>query len=329
MGVDLFCSRSHYAAHVRPVFDALPEDYRGTAYSMRMGEWWATAPLPARARLWPSQPVLVGSWVDARRCQGRPVIMVEHGAGQAYQGDPRSATLGSYSGGDGLDHVVLFICPNETVAQRWSQRYPDAVTAVCGDPFLDAWLDGPRRVYRDGRLTVALTWHWEADFVPEMRSAFPHYRDALPGLKEWADDHKIFLVGHAHPRAWGTMRRRYAELGIHTLTEWPDVIMAADILVADNTSAMWEWCALDRPIVVLDAPWYRRDIDHGLRFWEHADAGPRIGDPSNLIAAVSEAIENPDRYALKRQVAARRTYSFIDGKSAARAADAVIRVTCS
>lgn len=134
--LDAYASAPHYAAHIEPVWAALPPEARGTFWTARARDRWGT-PVPAR---WPlDRLVLVASYVDARRARPRPVVYLEHGAGQTYPGDSRSAGHPSYSGGRELDHVVLFLCPSGVVADRWSARYPDVPAVVVGCPYLDRW----------------------------------------------------------------------------------------------------------------------------------------------------------------------------------------------
>lgn len=134
--LDGYASAAHYAAHLVPIWDALPAEVRGAFYAPRASDPWGE-PLPPR---WPrDRIVLVASYVDALKCRPRSLVYVEHGAGQAYPGDARSARNPSYSGGDSLENVILFLCPSETVAARWRERYPAVPVAVVGCPKLDPW----------------------------------------------------------------------------------------------------------------------------------------------------------------------------------------------
>jgi hypothetical protein len=54
-----------------------------------------------------------------------------------------------------------------------------------------------------------------------------------------------------------------------------EVQRRAAVYVCDNSSSMYEFAATGRPVVVLDLPegrikgiGYRRNINHGLRFWD-------------------------------------------------------------
>ncbi len=116
------------------MWDALPAALRGAFYAPRASDPWGE-PLPPR---WSrDRVVLVASYVDALKARPRRLVYLEHGAGQSYEGDPRSAGHPSYSGGAALDAVVLFLVPHETVAARWSARYPGTAVAVVGVPKLD------------------------------------------------------------------------------------------------------------------------------------------------------------------------------------------------
>jgi CDP-glycerol glycerophosphotransferase (TagB/SpsB family) len=125
---------------------------------------------------------------------------------------------------------------------------------------------------------------------------------------------------------WRTLHRRWNELGVESTPDLGDVFDRASVLVADNTSAMWEAASLDIPLVILDAPWYRLHVDHRLRFWEFADAGVRIGDPADLVGAVELALTDPPEVAQRRREAAEAVFAYRDGKAAQRAAEAILCV---
>lgn len=320
MLIDAYASLSHYAEHLWPIWQALPAEVRGEFYSPRATEWWGR-PWPSR---WPrDHVVLVASYADYQRVGPRPVVYVEHGTGQSYGGDPRGASDPSYSGGAGLERVLLFVCPNDAVADRWLARY-DVPAVVVGSPKLDTCHLRPSTLEDRSAPTVAVTFHWECPLVPETRSAWPHYDAALPALAAHAHAAGWHLLGHGHPRLWGRIERRWRELGVDREPSLAPILSFADVLVADNTSAMWEFASLGRPIVVLDAPWYRPGVHHGLRFWDHADAGVRISDPSQLVAAVEEALVDAPAQRALREAAVQAVYPLRDGQAAARAAAAIL-----
>ncbi len=437
MRVDSYSSLSHYSEHLRPIWDALPPSVRGG--------WWTPANLPRSERL-----TIVASHRDALTI-GRPYVYVEHGAGQSYQG----ITSGSYSGGEGHDRCVLFLCPSERVAMRWRERYDVPAVAV-GCPRLDRYSEraGPQgeaaRGVRSGALllpgargvgtsagpttpaspalveratpnetpsakkseksrgetgsawhktgdsplqldydescrveqwpacrahnpevvgstptpatrgnspedrcrtgdrtltpkgrgpvrlpdpaevasphlgtpAIAISFHWDCALIPETRSAWRYYDPHLPRLVR---DPRFRVVGHGHPRLWPTIRRRWAELGVD---QWPDVdrvLSEADVVVADNTSLLYEACALGIPTVCLNIPSYRRDVEHGGRFWD-APPGIQVDHPSELADAIACALTDPPAHRAIRARAVAWAYSAVDGHASERAATAIMEV---
>src|SRR5690242_18511280 len=106
--IDAVASEIQYLHHLAPIWRALEESERGT--------FWVAEGLLDQARasgveatpLGPKLPrgglVLVASYGDELRVAPRPVVLVEHGAGQHYStGHP------SYSGGRGHRNVKLFL----------------------------------------------------------------------------------------------------------------------------------------------------------------------------------------------------------------------------
>ncbi len=326
-----FASQPHYLAHIDPVWEALPEELRGESWAARPHKWGR--PLPPRQRR-PEGLALVAGYADARRLAPAPCVYVEHGAGQSYDGDPKGKSHPCYSGGRGLQNVRVFLAPNERVADRWRRAYPDAAVEVVGCPRLDRYhrQDGGFGGHLQGlplsaatRPTVALTFHWDAPVCPEARSAWPHYDAALPALVAAARANGWRLLGHGHPRIWPRLRARWAELGIEHTADPDRVLAEADLLVADNTSLMFEAAAVGIPIVVLNAPWYRRDVCHGLRFWDAGDVGLQVDEPSELVATVARALADPPEAADARSRVVMQIYPVLDGRASERAADAIRR----
>lgn len=252
--------------------------------------------------------VLVASYADlctARRTHDR-IVLMQHGAGQSY-GDDHAA----YPGGSDNDAVGLFLVPGEHPAARWRSRYPGARVEAVGSPRLDSL---PRR--EPAGRTVAITFHWDAGHHPEARSAFDWFRVALPELRDRFD-----LIGTGHPRAKHLLRA-YAKLGIEYVPDFEDVCRRADLLIGDNTSALFEFAATDRPVVVMNAPWYRRDVDFGLRFWDAAFVGVNASEPHDLVHAVDGAFDIEPRWAPVRDFYVSRVYAYRSG-AAQRSADVI------
>lgn len=273
---------------------------------------------------------VVASHSDLRACRGRPVVLSQHGAGQRYEGDPHPAYAGGRDNGD----VVLFLCVNQTEADRWRAAYPATPSVVVGCPKLDRYAVssrmaqlGARRAHNpevDGSnpspaSVVAFSWHWDYDLVPEGRSAFTHHRLAVAALAAgpWR------LIGHSHPRRWRQMRRWYEQVGIEPVQDFDDVVDRADLYVCDNSSTIYEFAAAGRPVVLLNAPWYRRDVEHGLRYWRLATVGIQVDEPDDLTPAIVRALEDPPEVAKNRTLAVAEVYGVLNGHAADRAARAI------
>lgn len=276
-GIAGFARWPHYATHVRSVLDAI--DPTLPLYAARTGSPWGPQPPPG----WEPDVVIVAGFADLQAIQRwRPakIVHLEHGAGQTYEG----ITSPSYAGGKHrlLGTVDLFLTAGEHGAARWRDTYPDIPAVPVGAPKLDRHHRAP---HGDG---IVFTRHWDCRLVPETRSAVDHYRRALPDViaRLKADGHRVY--GHTHPRCPQGMRRWWEQWGAEVLADETEVFAHGGMLVADNTSMIYEFAALDRPTVCLNAPWYRRDVHHGMRFWDLIP-GPQVNEPDGLHDAISAA----------------------------------------
>lgn len=280
-------SRPHYGAHLAPILAALGD--------------------PARV----PDSVLVASHrdlVDARRdraLNGMPRVLAQHGIGQSY-----GLAYPAYPGGQDNDDVGLFLVPNGHAAGRWARAYPRARVRVVGSPILD---DLPRRVY--GARTVAVSFHWPGRFIPEAGSAFWDFRDAVAALPA-ADGFRV--LGHGHPLA-RALPTWFGKQRIEFVPAFADVCRRADVYVCDNSSTLYEFASTGRPVVVLDARAYRREADHGLRFWAAADVGVRVDDPAGLADAVALALDDPAPVRRRREQALATVYAAPSGGAQAAA----------
>jgi hypothetical protein len=286
----LIASRPQYRHHLEPVYAALPEHLRGNGSS---------------------SSALVSSSSDlalALREGYRRIAYLEHGMGQPYSG-----TAG-YPGGAGRQYVDLFLSPNETSAAADRAAYPGAQVVVVGDPRLDTL---PAR--EPGPPRVAVSFHWDCWAVPESRSALPRYQRGLPALAA-----AYPLLGHAHPRAARALERVWRRLGVEYVPSFDEVLRRADVYVCDNSSTLFEFASTGRPVVVLNAPWYRREVQHGLRFWQAATVGVQVDHPDELVAAVALALEDRPEQRAARAAALRLAYAHPSGAAqrAARALEA-------
>lgn len=295
--LDALATLPNYRAHLVPIWESLFPLMRGR---------FATKEWELRGR---SNPVMVASYADLVPVKDRPIFFVEHGSGQTY-----STANSAYPGGRNRQSVKLFICPSDRVADLNAERYPDAHTAVVGCPPLDPYHRSPPKPEPG---LVALAFHWDALGTPESRTAFKHYARILPHLAKERE-----VIGHAHPRIARTLRGFYERAGIRWAS-LDEVYRRASVMVVDNSSVGWEFMSLDRPVVWLNAPWYRREVEHGMRFWEFADSGVQVDGPGELPFAVSEALMDTTPQRRRRHEVIEQVYRFTDGHASERAADAI------
>lgn len=268
MKIHTIASQPHYHAHMAPIFDRLPDRAKGEQrLSVRVDSYG----------LDPDDLVMVGGYWDIDAANGHRVIYVEHGAGQTYLGIPEGhpASL-AYPGGEHPAEVVGCISPRQSIADMW----PVDSVAV-GAPILDQYR---RTARRSGRPLAVITFHFDDPRlpVPEMRSATAHYQKAIPHIVRALRSQGFDVVGHAHPRDRVRAEQRWRHYRVPYVEDADVIYRTADLLIADNTSMLYEMAALGIPVGVLNAPWYRTDVHHGLRFWDQVP-GPQFETPSEVI----------------------------------------------
>ena len=327
MKLDVAACAPWYIAHLAPVWRALPSRTRGKFYVVRgpgaAVEWTARAITYARSlgikvetgKLPASRtPTLVASTGDmsVARKVGRPVAIMEHGAGQSYGGDRQSAHHPSYAGGSGRT-AELFLHPGPHPAQRDREAYPDARVEVVGSPVLDSL---PAYAPNGSKPVVAVSCHWDCQVCQETRSGFIQFRNAIADLAlcgEWT------VIGHAHPREIEHRRTWYERKGIEVVSDFGEVCRRAALYACDNSSSLFEFATTGRPVVVLNPGCYRRNVTHGLRFWEAATVGLQVDVPYFLTGTVREALRDRYDQKLVREQALDLVYAYRTG-AAERAA---------
>ena len=322
MKIDFLASLPHFADHLAPVWHALTPDERGAFHcppSLRATmKRHGIAPQVTSGRLEPTpNPVVVASSHDMERARGarRPVIFMEHGAGQSYVG----VTSTSYIGSTDRRGCLAVLVPSEAAAERQRAATPDIPVHVVGCPKLDGWID---TTTGNDHPIPAFTHHWDCKVVPETRSGWPVYRDTYPAVAaRWPD-----AIMHAHPRTFERQRHTLNRSKMRVVDTFAEVLASADLLVADNTSAIFEFAATGRPVVLLDLPWYRHDVHHGGRFWEWADIGYRCGRPQDLISTIEAALADPPPVAASRREIVGMVYAHL-GEATPRTVEVIRSIT--
>lgn len=310
--IDLVVSHPHFWDHTKPVWEALG-DNQGTLYAprylMRNGAEWP-----------PNREVnltLCSSIGDAKmiRSKHRPVAYLTHGMGQSYIGRHES-----YPGGRDRGMINLCLTTNEITAKEQQRFYPDVPAIVVGTPKMDKWYLQPPKPMGEPPLIV-ISFHWECNVAQEAKGALKYYKDIFVTLKRHFN-----IMGHSHPRIAGDAAKAFKQVGIPFINTFDEVLEKADVYICDNSSTIYEFASLNRPVVVLNAPWYRRNVNHGMRFWEFADVGYQCNFPERLVETIFKACEDPIEIRQRRMEIIEQVYPYRDGKSTQRAVEALVAV---
>jgi hypothetical protein len=330
-------AEEHFAEHLAPVWHALPERVRGEFWTAPNLVEFARTLVPTAevrprwVRVERGDYVVVAGEGDRKALPGVPIVRFEHGVGMSYAGmvnvpvgAPRRAIEGvrthpSYPGGRGQRGVKLFCSPNRYSDDRWKAPYPGTPSEIVGTPKLDRIHNAPPKV-RSNPPVVAVSFHADISIAVEASSAFPDYADVLPSLAKRTD---IQLIAHAHPRARNQVRPFYDEHGIEFVERFTEVMELADLYAMDNSSTLYEFASLDRPVVVINRDVYRRDVHHGLRFWEHSGVGVNCDRPKDLNKAIDTALEDPPEFQEARRLATKDCYPY-RGRASQRAAEVMM-----
>jgi hypothetical protein len=311
--IDFMEAERHFVDHSMPVYLALPPEMRGAFITRPFHTESIAVERSPRAGF--GDMCYVSSWGDLARVRytRRPVIFTEHGAGMRFSGH-------SYAGSPDRPNVVLFLCQNEIVAAANRQAHPYASVVTVGVPKLDPWYELPAKQIGDPPVVV-LAFHWDCRATPGTRSAIDHYPDAIHQLRDHAAVSGWRFAAHSHPRIADRVRRECKTAGVPFIEHLDTVFEQADLLIADATSAAYEFASLDRPVLSLNAPWYADEPVRGIRFpWFMP--GLVIESPDELCTGATIALEDPPLYAEIRRAAVEEVYP-LRGGSSERAAQAI------
>ena len=304
MKLDFFARRAHYIDHLAPVWNALPPARRGRFHIAQELESYAQQELQEPGlEIFKGgvpvgdNPILTAAYGDLNKVIRNPdrrIITMEHGVTQGFGGAAYpNATIGN------RDQVALALLPNGYVARRLH-----AVRAtpceVIGTPKMDGWEnlnwinDYPSfnsfpHEWPKKEITLAIAFHWGDRHAspPESGSAFEHYRRILPKLAA-----RYHLIGHAHPLASPEYREAYERANIEYVGDFREVLQRADVYLNDLSSTMYEFLVTGKPVVILNAPWFRRDVQWGIRFWDYSDVGPMVEHPGELFDMIDRTLRD-------------------------------------
>jgi hypothetical protein len=328
MKLDFFARRAHYIDHLAPIYRAMPAQRGRFTVPAELLEYAFEAlgggdlvQLEAydEGTLSGEDPVLVCSYGDiarAARRASRKIIHMEHGIGHAYGTAP-------YPNGrrGRRDQVDLFLAPNEYTA-RLIRSVRRTRVEVIGTPKMDEWfapVQGPA-FSNNRRPVIAIAFHWgdRNSRPPEAGSAWEHYKAILPALRD-----RYQLIGHGHPLASDVFRQEFERMEIEWVPDFRQVLLRADLYVNDLSSTLYEFLVTGKPVVVLNAPWFRREMHWGIRFWDYAGVGINVWDPAFLFTAIDRTIAEYGTICIEeRQQAITDLYPYA-GHAADRAASVI------
>lgn len=323
--IDFYATHIQYFHHIYPVWQKLPASLKNKFYIypqllQRLQEENYQIPEAISSEFLPfsedNHLIYCASHTNLKEVReyGRKVIYTEHGMGQSFTGISHQ----SYIGGERAGVVAIFV-PGPKQAEKQINAYPTIPVYQVGVPKLDKYHQQDLSNSNDPN-TVCISFHWECRVLPETKSAFRHYRGALPELGR---SEEFTLLGHGHPNNAAKFSRYYNHNNIEYLKNFSDVIDRASLYVCDSSSTIYEWLSLGRDVVLLNIPQYRRDVEHGMRFWEHADMGVNVDNKRELKDKILEALARRGEFDKRRQEILQEVFATTDGNAAQLAADAI------
>jgi Putative glycosyl/glycerophosphate transferases involved in teichoic acid biosynthesis TagF/TagB/EpsJ/RodC len=315
-----------------PVYFALDESVRGSFYvPEEMYQYAVKKGLDPMALKSPginnkldvappgNGPVVTAAYGDLqaalRKDPRRPQIFMQHGIGLTF---PHSA----YAGGAGMQRdVALFLDPNEHTRALIAKTFPHKPGFVIGTPKMDK-LSAISFQRSEGKPVVCISFHWDGSAIaPEAGNALKHYAEILPVL---AKQENFTMIGHGHPRIMGGLDPYFRSVGIEPVWDFEEVMRRADLYINDCSSTLYEFCITGKPVIILNAPQFRRGMHTGIRFWKYTDVGPMVDEPGELLSAISHQLsaEGNAEYAGARAKAVADLYPYL-GQSAKRAAEVI------
>ena len=327
MTLDFIARRPYYLDHLAPIWNGMTKDERGTFYYMGkdtqayaeyklknpvLAEYTEVGNDPGASG---HNPILAAAYGDAIRAADfdprRPVILIEHGVG---------LTFGKAGYANGLGQrakIAIMPVQSKFIQDRVHPDLRGIPHPIVGVPKLDKWageLAKPHPMPKSPVIAIAFH-HGDKNSRPGViGSAWEHYSGILPEL---ANKYKLIL--HAHPTAGEGLRERYANIRmdfpkVEYVEDFEEVMKRADILINDASSAAYEFLVTGKPVILLNAPWFDRSQNFGLRFWEYTDIGLIVDDPDVLIPAIEATIEDAggrNAYKYKRERAVKDLFPFL------------------
>lgn len=328
---DFFARRTHFVDHLAPIWKALDNSEKGKFYvpdvlleytrSQGIEDCVGIRSLSSRNNLVVrppgKSPIVTCAYGDMEQAyhsyNTRPLILMEHGVGLSFNHP-------GYGGGEGLRRrVSLFLAPNKNIYDKTHRTFPNAPQVIVGTPKMDTTIC--KRPEKKEKPVIAISFHWNGKAVcPEAGNALNHYLPILPFLAA-----KYTIVGHGHPKIMERLIPMYKEWGITDIEpDFDKVLERCDIYINDASSTLYEFSCTGKPVIILNAPWFRRYVKYGIRFWDYTNIGIQVNEPEDLFTAIDKTIANPAKYYSQRCKMVEELYPYL-GHSAERAAQAITK----
>lgn len=285
--INAYASERQYLNKLWPIWQLLPEEYRGELVIHPSLDGIIPIAPGIRVANGPNQDgiLMVASHQDSKWAKGK-FIYIEHGAGQSYDDN-------QWYSNTSRPNMLASLVPGPYCAYKTRRANPNAAVIEIGAPHL-------AKIDRDPKV-IAFAWHWRCATAIEANTAFDEYREVVPKVSN-----KYKTIGHAHPRIMGEMIPYYQEKGIEVVLNPEEVLSRAALLIADNTTLIYEAAALNIPVVLLNKSDWDRGKDYGLRFWD-VIPGPQVDRPEDLLGTV-EAMFEEDNWSEARRAVSHYVY---------------------
>lgn len=148
--------------------------------------------------------------------------------------------------------------------------------------------------------------------------------------RELGEDHVLLVRGHHN--VGEQVREGVRDGFVIDVSRWPDatdLLLVADVLISDYSSAIFDFAVTDRPILLFtyDLEHYRGTL-RGFNFdLEEKAPGPLLSDSASLIAAVRDADSVAAEYAGARAAFRAEFCDLDDGGATKRVVDRMLGVT--
>ncbi|MFG2874411.1 CDP-glycerol glycerophosphotransferase family protein [Streptomyces sp. NPDC048337] len=153
--------------------------------------------------------------------------------------------------------------------------------------------------------------------------------DLEAARRELGEDHVLLIRGHHHVTE--QVRDSVRDGFVVDVSRWPDaadLLLVADVLISDYSSALFDFALTDRPILLFtyDLERYRGTL-RGFNFdLEEKAPGPLLADSASLIEAVRGADALGEQYAQARAAWREEFCDLDDGRATERVVDRMLEL---